>query len=104
MMFALVVRFDLMPGAESDFDQLVAETCAAIERDEPDTLVYLTHEVRGEPAARVFYEVYRDRPAFDVHEQKEHTRHFIEQREQYLAAAARVEFLESARGKGVPRI
>jgi quinol monooxygenase YgiN len=101
MMFVLVARFDLVPGTEGDFDELVAETRAAIERDEPDTLIYLTHEVNGEPAARVFYEVYRDRTAFDVHEQNAHTRHFLEQRERYLAAAPRVEVLGSARGKGV---
>lgn len=101
-MFALVVRFDLVPGTEPLFDQLVAETCAAIERTEPGTLMYLTHEVTGEPSARVFYEQYRDAAAFDEHERNAHTRRFLEQRERCLAAPARVEFLAGALGKGLP--
>jgi quinol monooxygenase YgiN len=64
-----------------------------IHRREPGTLVYAVHEVEGEPNARIFYELYRDRAAFDEHERQEHTRRFLTERERYLSGPAQVDFL-----------
>ncbi|MFJ1454895.1 putative quinol monooxygenase [Nocardia sp. N2S4-5] len=101
-MFALVVRFDLQDAAKADgFDQLVAETVDGITRHEAGTLVYSTHVVEGEPLARVFYEVYRDRAAFDDHERQPHTKHFLSERDRYVSSA-RVEFLTPVAAKGLP--
>ncbi|MET7751709.1 antibiotic biosynthesis monooxygenase, partial [Micromonospora sp. NPDC005367] len=100
-MFALVVRFDLKDeDAAAGFDRLAAETLPGIQQDEPGTLVYATHRVEGEPLARVFYEVYRDRAAFDAHERQPHTLRFLSEREQYLSGV-RVEFLDPLGNKGV---
>ncbi|MET7420618.1 antibiotic biosynthesis monooxygenase [Dactylosporangium sp. NPDC005555] len=100
-MFALVVRFDLKdaPSAAA-FDALVALTGEGIRTTEPGTLVYATHTVHDEPLARVFYELYRDREAFEEHERRPHVRHFLEQRDQYVAST-RVEFLNPAPSKGI---
>lgn len=68
---------------------------------EPGTLVYSTHTVESEPLARVFYEVYRDRDAFEEHERQPHTRRFLDQRSNYVADF-RVEFLTLAAAKGLP--
>ncbi|MBO0701464.1 MAG: antibiotic biosynthesis monooxygenase [Candidatus Dormibacteraeota bacterium] len=92
-MFGLVVRFDLKPGAAGAFDQLVAQTVAQIHRREPGTVIYACHTVEGEPLARVFYELYEDRDAFDAHEAQDHVRRFLAERKQYLAGT-RVEFLD----------
>ncbi|MGK8487026.1 putative quinol monooxygenase [Nocardia asiatica] len=101
-MFALVVRFDLQDAEKAaEFDQLVAETVAAVTQFEPRTLVYATHTVESEPLSRVFYEVYRDREAFKEHERQPHTRHFLSQRENYVASF-RVEFLSPVTSKGLP--
>ncbi|MBF6277053.1 putative quinol monooxygenase [Nocardia nova] len=101
-MFALVVRFNLENEEKAAaFDALVAETVRAITEHEPGTLVYATHTVTDEPLARIFYEVYQDRAAFDAHEQQPHTRHFLEQRGQYIESF-RVEFLTPAAVKGLP--
>jgi quinol monooxygenase YgiN len=68
-MFVLVVRFDLRDEvAAAQFDRLTREAVRRIAEREPGTLLYLTHHVDGEPLARVFYEVYRDREAFRAHE------------------------------------
>jgi len=100
-MFALVVRFELKDEAAAvGFDGLVAETAVGI-AGEAGTLVYAVHGVVDAPLARIFYEVYRDRSAFEVHEAQEHTRRFLQEREQYLAGV-RVEFLTPASGKGLP--
>jgi quinol monooxygenase YgiN len=100
--FALVVRFDLTDADKAaEFDKLVSKTVDSIHRLEPGTLVYATHAVDGEPLARVFYEVYRDRAAFDEHEQQPHTVRFLTERENYVSSF-RVEFLAPGAAKGLP--
>jgi quinol monooxygenase YgiN len=101
-MFALVVRFDLRLGVEDAFDRLVAATVARIRDEEPGTLLYLCHHVREEPQARVFYELYADRAAFDAHEQQAHVRAFLDQRQAFMDGPVRVEFMDPVDGKGWP--
>lgn len=100
-MFALVVRFELrdVESAEA-FDRLVAEMAPGIRAQEPGTLVYAVHTVQDAPLARVFYELYESRAAFDAHEAQPHTKRFLADREQYVRDS-RVEFLGSPTGKGV---
>ncbi len=100
-MFGLVVRFDLRVGAGPSFDALTNETVERIRTSESGTLIYTCHIVEGEPDARVFYELYCDREAFETHERHEHVRRFLKEREQYLTAT-RVEFLALQTGKGTP--
>ncbi|WP_280496166.1 putative quinol monooxygenase [Nocardia farcinica] len=100
-MFALVVKFHLIDVNKAEaFDRLVAETVQAIRDHEPGTLVYATHAVEGEPLSRVFYEVYRDRAAFDEHERQPHTRRFLDRRGEFIESF-RVEFLAPAAAKGL---
>jgi quinol monooxygenase YgiN len=96
--FALVVRFTVRPGCEADFDQLVARTAGGIRAHEPGTLVYACHQVNGAPRERIFYELYRDRDAFDDHEAQPHTRRFLTEREPLLEST-RVDFLALTDGK-----
>jgi quinol monooxygenase YgiN len=99
-MWALVVRFYLRDEeAAKGFDDLVAETAPQIRDKEPGTLVYAVHKVKDAPLSRVFYELYESREAFDAHEQQEHTKKFLSEREQYLTGH-RVEFLDEPTGKG----
>ncbi|MEU8252388.1 antibiotic biosynthesis monooxygenase [Nonomuraea sp. NPDC048916] len=100
-MFGLMVRFTCKDDTSATaFDQLVTETIEAIRRHEPGTLVYASHRVDGRPLQRIFYELYRDRAAFDAHEQTEHTRHFLAAREDLLASVE-VDWLDLQTGKGV---
>lgn len=96
--FALVVRFTVRPGHESDFDKLVARTVAGIRAHEPGTLVYAVHEVDGAPRERIFYELYRDKAAFSDHEAEPHTRRFLAEREALLESK-QVDFLALADAK-----
>jgi quinol monooxygenase YgiN len=96
-----VVRFYLRDEeAARDFDALVARAVPEIEANEPGTLIYAVHDVADAPLSRVFYELYEDRSAFDRHEQQEHTKRFLAEREQYLTGL-RVEFLDAPAGKGI---
>ena len=98
---ALVVRFDVHDEASAArFDELTAEVVAAIAAHEPGTLVYATHVVRGEPLARVFYEVYADEAAFAAHEQAPHVVAFHAAKAPLLAGEPRVELLVA--GVGLP--
>lgn len=100
-MFALVVRFYIRDEeAAKGFDNLAEATAAKIGESEPGTLIYAVHKVKDAPLSRIFYELYESREAFDVHERQEHTKRFLDERDQYLTGA-RVEFLEPPTGKGV---
>jgi quinol monooxygenase YgiN len=91
--FTLVVRFDLPDAAAARaFDELTAAAVPLIRAHEPGTLVYETYGVEGEPLARVFYEVYRDRDAHAEHERQPHTAAFLST-VRTLVAQTRVEFL-----------
>jgi quinol monooxygenase YgiN len=99
-MFGLVVRFTCKDQASAEaFDRLVAATVDKIRTNEPGTLVYAVNRVDAEPLQRVFYELYRDRAAFDAHEDQEHTKKFLDEREQYLSATE-VDWVTLLSGKG----
>ena len=101
-MYALVVRFELKDNdSAAAFDELVELTGQGIRAREPATLVYVTHQVEGAPLARVFYEVYRDRAAFEEHERQPHTMRFLAEREKYISST-RVEFVSPVTAKGLP--
>jgi quinol monooxygenase YgiN len=90
---ALVVRFDLLDEpAAARFDALAAGLIAQVSVNEPGALVYASHTVDGEPLARVFYEAYRDRDAFQAHQDAAHTKAFLAARAPLLAER-RIEFL-----------
>ncbi|MDA8372616.1 MAG: antibiotic biosynthesis monooxygenase [Nocardiopsaceae bacterium] len=100
-MFGLAVRFTLKDeDSASGFDALVAETLPRIRESEPGTLVYAVHRVEGKPLERYFYELYRDRAAFDAHEEQPHVKRFLDARGQYLASVD-VDFLTVQDTKGV---
>ena len=100
-LFGLVVRFTLRPGAEADFDRLAAETLEHIRAVEPGTLVYLSHAVEDQPQQRIFYELYRDRAAFDTHEEQPHVKRFLTEREQCVSSFE-VDFVVPVDAKGIP--
>jgi quinol monooxygenase YgiN len=99
-MFGLCVRFTCKdePSAQA-YDRLVAETIEAIKIGEPGTLVYASHLVDGQPLQRIFYELYRDKAAFNAHGASPHTRRYLAERDQYLASTE-VDWLTLQTGKG----
>jgi quinol monooxygenase YgiN len=102
-MYALVVRFDVRDEeAARQFDALTAQAVDEISTKEPGTLVYATHVIDGEPLARVFYEVYRDRDAFHAHEDAQHVKDFHAAKNPLLVDEHRVEFLAPGPTKGLP--
>ncbi len=102
-MYGLVVRFTCKDQASAEaYDRLVAETIEGITTGEPGTLVYASHLVDGEPLQRIFYELYRDKAAFEAHGAAPHTRRYLAERGQYLASTE-VDWLTLQTGKGTGR-
>jgi quinol monooxygenase YgiN len=99
--FALVVRFTVRPGSEEAFDRLTADTASGIREREYGTLIYACHTVEGQPRQRIFYELYRNRAAFEQHEAHAHVRRFLDQRAALLESTE-VDFLTLQDGKTPP--
>ena len=100
-MIGIVVRFDVVDEeAAVEFDRLTAAVVERIRAHEPGTLVYVTHQVRDEELARVFYEIYADDAALQSHEDAAHVRQFHATKESLLARPPRVEFVVPGPGKG----
>lgn len=98
-MFGLMVRFTCKDQASAvAYDRLVAETAQGIREQEPGTLIYAVHTVKDKPLERVFYELYRDREAFEAHGAAPHTRRYLAERDQYLASTE-VDWLTLEDGK-----
>lgn len=89
-MFALVVRFTVLPDHLEAFDVLVSDTLAEIALREPETLVYVSHERSERPHERVFYECYQSEDAFEFHEAQVHTIRFLHERGQHLTGPPEV--------------
>ena len=96
--YGLVVRFELTAGHEDGFDALAAETLERIKSSEPGTLAYIVHSEAGAPSVRLFYELYKDRGAFEAHEAMPHVRRFLDQRAQHLSREPEVSSLKSICG------
>ena len=96
--FALVVRFTVLPGSEAEFDELTARVVAAVRDREPATLVFACHHVNGASSQRVFYELYRDKAAFDAHSQQPHVQQFTAARGPLLESTV-VDYMTFTDGK-----
>jgi quinol monooxygenase YgiN len=99
-MFGLSVRFTCKDEASAQaYARLVTETVEGIKAHDPGTLVYAVHTVKDQPLQRIFYELYRDKEAFDAHGAAPHTRRYLAERDQYLASTE-VDWLTLQPGKG----
>jgi quinol monooxygenase YgiN len=83
--------FTLLDDRTADFDRLAEQTAEEVRTGEPDTLVYVIHLVPNAPLQRIFYEVYRDRAAFDSHESQPYVQRFAAERRACVLATNVIE-------------
>ena len=69
-----------------EFDRLAKRAAEGVRTAEPDALVYAINVVPGAPTQRIIYEIYRDRGAFESHEQHPHTQRFAKDRRSCVRA------------------
>ena len=83
--------FTLLDDRVADFDRLAEEAAEYVRTGEPDTLVYVIHLVPNAPLQRIFYEIYRDRAAYDSHESQPYIQRFVAERRTCVLATNVIE-------------
>jgi quinol monooxygenase YgiN len=89
--YGRILIFTLLDDKAVDFDRLAEQTAEEVRLGEPDTLVYVIHLVPNAPMQRIFYEIYRDRAAFDSHESKSYMKRFVRERRACVLATNVIE-------------
>ena len=89
--YGRILIFTLLDDRVADFDRLAEQTAEEVRIGEPDTLVYVIHLVPNAPMQRIFYEIYRDRAAFDSHEAQPYMQRFVAERRSCVLATNVIE-------------
>jgi quinol monooxygenase YgiN len=87
----LIAIYTLLEDKVADFDRAADEVAEQVRSSEPDTLVYVIHTVPKAPMQRIFYEVYRDRAAYERHEEQPYVKRFVTARRPYVLATNVIE-------------
>lgn len=96
-----ITVYTLREGQEDAFDRLTEDAVRAVREREPDTLIYACHTARNAPNQRVFYQLYRDRMAYQEHERQPHIQHFLAEGAPYVRTTKVIE-LKLGPAKVVP--
>ncbi|GGO13888.1 hypothetical protein GCM10010116_28050 [Microbispora rosea subsp. aerata] len=99
--YGLLTVFTLLDGSGEAFDKLAEETVEAVQRNEPDTLLFVCHGVKSAPLQRIVYELYRDEVGYTEHQRQPHMERFATERVKYVLAANVIELTVNA-AKVVP--
>ena len=89
--YGRILIFTLLDDRVADFDRLAEQAAEEVRTREPDTLVYVIHTVPNAPMQRIFYEIYRDRTAFDSHENQPYMKRFVADRRACVLATNVIE-------------
>ena len=89
--YGRILIFTLLEDRVAEFDRLAEEAAEQVRIGEPDTLVYVIHLVPNAPMQRIFYEIYRDRAAFDSHETQPYIQRFVADRRSCVLATNVIE-------------
>jgi quinol monooxygenase YgiN len=89
--YGRILIFTVLEDRVADFDRLAEQTAEEVRTGEPDTLVYVIHLVPNAPLQRIFYEVYRDRAAFERHENQPCMKRFVVDRRACVLATNVIE-------------
>jgi quinol monooxygenase YgiN len=90
-LYGLIAIYTLAEGATAEFDALAERVVEDVRTAEPDALVYAVHSVPNADMQRIFYEVYRDRMAYEDHQRQPHILRFEADRAPYVLATNVIE-------------
>lgn len=79
--YTVIAKLRAAPGKADALAALLREQAAVVRREEPGCLAYVPYRDATDGDAFVFYEVYRDQAAFDLHRASPHLAAFRERRE-----------------------
>ena len=104
-LFGLIAIYTLAEGGGADFDRLAEQIVEAVHRNEPDTLLFVVHNVPKAPLQRIFYEVYRDRVAYAEHRRQPDVEEFFARHRPYVLATNVIELdLRYAKASALPSL
>ena len=104
-LFGQIAIYTLIEDQVHEFDRLTERIVGKVRAGEPDTLVYIVHAVPSAPMQRILYEVYRDRSAYDRHQQQPYVTEFEADRRPYVLATNVIELgLQQAKVSPFPSI
>jgi quinol monooxygenase YgiN len=104
-LFGQIAIYTLIEDRVHEFDRLTERVVGQVRAGEPDTLVYIVHAVPSAPMQRILYEVYRDRSAYDRHQQQPYVTEFEADRRPYVLATNVIELgLQQAKVSPFPSI
>ena len=104
-LFGQIAIYTLIEDRVQEFDRLTERIVGKVRAGEPDTLVYIVHAVPSAPMQRILYEVYRDRSAYDQHQQQPYVTEFEADRRPYVLATNVIELgLQQAKVSPFPSI
>jgi len=89
--YGRILIFTLLDDRVADFDLFAEQAAEEVRAREPGTLVYVIHLVPNAPMQRIFYEIYRDREAFDHHERQPYMQRFVAERRSCVLATNVIE-------------
>ena len=87
----LIAIYTLLEDKVAAFNRIAEEAAEQVRAQEPDTLVYVIHTVPKAPMQRIFYEIYRDRAAYERHEQQPYIKRFVTAGRPYVLATNVIE-------------
>jgi quinol monooxygenase YgiN len=104
-LFGQIAIFTLLEDRVEEFDQLTGRVVEQVRSREPDTLVFIVHAVPSAPMQRILYEVYRDRSAYEWHNQQPHVQQFEADKRPYVLATNVIELgLQQAKVSPFPSV
>ncbi len=89
--YGRILIFTLLDNRVTDFDRFAEQAAEEVRTREPGTLVYVIHLVPNAAMQRIFYEIYRDREAFDHHERQPYMQRFVAERRSCVLATNVIE-------------
>ena len=89
--FTVVARLRAAKGKGDALAKLLSEQANTVRNAEPGCLVYRVHRSTKDPELFLFYEMYVDEAAFELHRDAPHIAAYRRRREQEALAAGPVE-------------
>ncbi|HEY7880256.1 MAG TPA: antibiotic biosynthesis monooxygenase [Streptosporangiaceae bacterium] len=100
-----IVIFTLLDGSVPAFDAMMGSVTEQVRAGEPGTLVFIVHAVPSAPQQRILYEVYRDRDAYQAHQQQPYLMRFEQDRREHVLATNVIELsLQPAKVSQLPAL
>jgi len=100
-----IVIYTLLDGSVPAFDAMIGSVTEQVRAGEPGTLVFIVHAVPSAPQQRILYEVYRDRDAYQAHQQQPYLTRFEQDRREHVLATNVIELsLQPAKVSQLPAL